>query len=258
MPERNNVSDDLDLRDRVAIVTGAAQGIGRATAELLSLRGARVVVNDVSEVAIVTVRAINRAGGSAISAIGDVTDATAIERVVATALSAFSRIDILVNNAGILRATRLPDISESEWNLVVDSNLKSAFLCSQAVLPHFIQQRFGRIINLSSSAGKSVSTLGGVHYTAAKAGVLGLTRAFAKEMARHNILVNAVCPGLVNTAMVQANTCAEQLEGFVRNFPISRMCSPAEVAELICFLASSKANYITGAALDINGGDLMI
>jgi NAD(P)-dependent dehydrogenase (short-subunit alcohol dehydrogenase family) len=249
----------LELEGKVAIVTGAAQGIGRAVANLLSDRGARVVINDISdEAAIAASNAICDRGGEAIPVLADVTDPRAVEELIRTAVSVFSRVDILVNNAGVLRPTRLPLITEQEWDLVVNSNLKSTFLCSQAVLPHFISQRYGRIVNLSSTAGKSVSTLGGVHYTAAKAGILGLTRAFAKEMAPHNIRVNAVCPGLVNTEMVQRNISPEQLSRFVDAFPISRICEPSEVAELIFFLVSDKANYITGAAFDINGGDLMV
>jgi NAD(P)-dependent dehydrogenase (short-subunit alcohol dehydrogenase family) len=126
------------------------------------------------------------------------------------------------------------------------------------VVPHFIRQRWGRIVNLSSTAGKSVSTLGGAHYTAAKAGILGLTRAFAKEMAPHNIRINAVCPGLVNTEMVRQNVGPQQLLALVNGFPIARICEPEEVAEVIYFLISDNSNYITGAAIDINGGDLMI
>jgi NAD(P)-dependent dehydrogenase (short-subunit alcohol dehydrogenase family) len=152
----------------------------------------------------------------------------------------------------------LPNISEEEWDVVIDANLKGTFLCSQAVLPHFIRQRWGRIVNLSSTAGKSVSTLGGAHYTAAKAGILGLTRAFAKEMAPHNIRINAVCPGLVNTEMVRQNVGQQQLLALVNGFPIARICEPEEVAEVIYFLISDNSNYITGAAIDINGGDLMI
>jgi NAD(P)-dependent dehydrogenase (short-subunit alcohol dehydrogenase family) len=121
-----------------------------------------------------------------------------------------------------------------------------------------MNQKWGRIVNLSSTAGKSVSTLGGAHYTAAKAGVLGLTRAFAKEVAEHNIRVNAICPGLVNTEMVQQNISPETLQRFVSSFPISRLCEVQEIAELILFLISDNSNYITGAAIDINGGDLLV
>jgi NAD(P)-dependent dehydrogenase (short-subunit alcohol dehydrogenase family) len=252
----------LELRDfenKVVIVTGAARGIGRAVAVLFSERGAHVVVNDVlEEAANETVNAIGNLGGSAIAVGADVADALAVDKLLSTTLSTFSRIDILVNNAGVLCSTRLPEISEEEWNLVINSTLKGTFLCSQAVIPHFVREKRGQIINISSSAGKSVSTLGGAHYTAAKAGVLGLTRAFAKEMGEYNIRVNAVCPGLVNTDMVHRHVSPEMLQHFIETFPISRICEANEVAELVLFLASDKANYITGAAIDINGGDLMV
>ena len=248
-----------DLQDKVAVVTGAAQGIGRAIAQLLGRRAAKIVVNDISEQqAATTAAVIRKQGGTAIELIADVTNAADVERMISVVVRKFSTIHILVNNAGVLRPTRLPHISEAEWDLVLSSNLKGTFLCSQAVLPYFVEQRWGRIVNVSSTAGKSVSTLGGVHYTAAKAGVLGLTRAFAKEMARYNIRVNAVCPGLVNTEMVRNNVSSEQLQSFVAGFPISRMCEPEEVAELVSFLLSDGSNYITGASFDINGGDLMI
>jgi NAD(P)-dependent dehydrogenase (short-subunit alcohol dehydrogenase family) len=248
-----------DFQDKVAVVTGAAQGIGRAIAQLLGRRAAKIVVNDISEQqAATTAAAIRKQGGTAIEVIADVTNAADVERMISVVVRKFSTIHILVNNAGVLRPTRLPHISEAEWDLVLSSNLKGTFLCSQAVLPYFVEQRWGRIVNVSSTAGKSVSTLGGVHYTAAKAGVLGLTRAFAKEMARYNIRVNAVCPGLVNTEMVRNNVSSEQLQSFVAGFPISRMCEPEEVAELVSFLLSDGSNYITGASFDINGGDLMI
>jgi NAD(P)-dependent dehydrogenase (short-subunit alcohol dehydrogenase family) len=250
---------DSSFKDKVAIVTGAGQGIGRATAELLSQRGAAVVINDlIGTRAEAVADLIRSVGGNAVAVAADVTRRSEVERMISAVLKTFSSVDLLVNNAGILRPTRLPHIAEEEWDLVVNSNLKATFLCSQAVLPHFIKQRWGRIVNLSSTAGKSVSTLGGVHYTAAKAGILGLTRAFAKELAPHNIRVNAVCPGLINTEMVQQNVTPNRLQSFVNSFPIARMGDPREVAQLICFLLSDGSEYITGAAVDINGGDLLV
>jgi len=248
-----------ELAGKVAIVTGAAQGIGRAIATLFAEKGALVVVNDIAETkALETAAAIQHGGGKATAATADVTDSRFVSELVFSTLAQFSRIDVLINNAGVLRSTRLPNISEQEWDLVLDANLKSTFLCSQAVLPHFADRRAGVIVNMASTAGKSVSTLGGVHYTAAKAGVLGLTRAFAKEAAKYNVRVNAVCPGLVNTEMVQCNIQPQQLTSIVSGFPISRLCEPQEVAQLVLFLVSDNSQYITGAAFDINGGDLMI
>jgi NAD(P)-dependent dehydrogenase (short-subunit alcohol dehydrogenase family) len=141
---------------------------------------------------------------------------------------------------------------------VVGVSMKGTFICSQACLPAMLDAGWGRIVNFSSTAGKSVSTLGGAHYTAAKAAVLGLTRAIAKEVASQGVCVNAVCPGLIETEMAREVCSDEMLEGYARSFPVGRLGRPAEVAALVSFLCSDDAAYITGAALDINGGDLMI
>ena len=142
--------------------------------------------------------------------------------------------------------------------MVVNGNLKSTYLCSRAVLPAMRDQGWGRIVNFSSSAGKNVSTVAGAHYTASKAAVLGFTRHLAKEEAPHGITVNAVCPGLIDTEMVRSTISDERATAYAESFPISRLGQPSEVAELVAFLASDRAAYITGASLDINGGDLMI
>jgi 3-oxoacyl-[acyl-carrier protein] reductase len=173
-------------------------------------------------------------------------------------LAGFGAVHILVNNAGILMPTRFLAIPEAEWDRVVAVSMKGTFLCSQAVLPSMKAAGWGRIVNFSSTAGKSVSTLGGAHYTAAKAGVLGLTRATAKEFAGDGITVNAVCPGLIDTEMVRATVDAERIRAYEASFPIPRLGRPEEVAELVAFLCSDRAAYITGAALDITGGDLMV
>jgi NAD(P)-dependent dehydrogenase (short-subunit alcohol dehydrogenase family) len=178
--------------------------------------------------------------------------------MVAQVSESLGPVDILVNNAGMLRPTRFADISEAEWIAVIDVNLKGTFLCSQAVLPSMRERQWGRIVNLSSTAGKNVSTVGGAHYTAAKAGILGLTRHLASEVAADGITVNAVCPGLIDTDMVRSTISAEQVERYARSFPVPRLGEPWEIARLVAFLASDDAAYITGASLDINGGALMI
>jgi 3-oxoacyl-[acyl-carrier protein] reductase len=152
----------------------------------------------------------------------------------------------------------LPMIPLAEWRRTLDVNLTAVFLCAKAVVPAMTAQGFGRIVNVSSTAGKSVSTLGGAHYTASKAGVLGLTRAAAKELAPLGITVNAVCPGLIDTEMVRQNVAADRLEAYRRSFPIPRLGTAEEVADLIAFLASDQAGYVTGASFDITGGDLMV
>jgi NAD(P)-dependent dehydrogenase (short-subunit alcohol dehydrogenase family) len=246
----------LSLAGRVALVTGAARGLGRATAERLLAAGARVAVNvRRSEQAEAIVQAL---GGDVLTLLGDIASSATVRAFVAEVLDRFGRLDILVNNAAAAYSTRFEQISEEEWRRAMDVNLTAAFLCMQAVVPAMKAQGFGRVINLSSTAGKSVSTLGGAHYTASKAGLLGLTRAAAKELGPFGITVNAVCPGLIDTELTREHATPEELAAHARSFPIPRLGTAAEVADLICFLASEQSGYITGASLDINGGDLMI
>ena len=233
--------------------------MGRAVAQRLSADGARIVVNDVNEdSADRTVSALKDAGREATAILGDVTSGTDVEQMVDGALRKFGSVDILVNNAGVLRPTKVIDIEEDEWDWVIGVNLKGTYLCSRAVLPAMQKTGWGRIVNFSSTAGKSTSTVGGAHYTSAKAGVLGFTRHLAKESAQYGITVNAVCPGLIDTEMVRGTISAERAKAYTDSFPIQRMGEPSEVAELVAFLASDRAAYITGASLDINGGDLTI
>ena len=178
--------------------------------------------------------------------------------MVEEALERFGAIHVLVNNAGVLRPTPVVDIEEDEWDLIIRVNLKGAYLCSRAVLSTMRKQGWGRIVNLSSSAGRSTSTIGGAHYTASKAGMLGFSRHLAREMASEGITVNAVCPGLIDTEMVRSTITPEQAEAYTERFPARRMGEAREVAELVAFLATDRASYITGASLDINGGALMI
>ena len=251
--------DPGELAGRAAIVTGAGRGMGRAVAERLAAAGASVVVNDIQEVAATrTADALDPSGERAIGVAADVTVGADVDRLVESTLERFGRVDILVNNAGVLRPTAVIDIPEEEWDWVVAVNLKATFLCSQSVLHSMRASRWGRIINFSSTAGKNVSTVGGAHYTAAKAGILGFSRHLAMEEARFGITVNAVCPGLIDTEMVSETIDAEQARAYAESFPITRLGRPEEVAELVAFLASDRAAYITGASLDINGGDLMI
>ncbi len=246
------------LQGQVAVVTGAAQGMGAVIAGCLAAHGAQVVLADVNgERVQAQAEAVRTAGGDASGFEVDVTDEQRVAAMVAFASDTYGSVQILVNGAGILRRTRVEAITKSEWDLVLDVNLNGTFICCAAVLEGMRASGHGRIINLASSAGRSVSTLGGAHYTASKAGVIGLTRALAKELGPHGITANAICPGLIDTEMVQDNCAPERVREYADSFPIRRLGTPAEVAELVRFLVSDGA-YITGACLDINGGDLMV
>ncbi len=247
------------MNGQTALVTGAGQGMGKAIALALSACGANVVVADVNYQAAADVVGELTAQNKPALAVGvDVTSKSQVQEMVAKAVKEFGSLHILVNNAGVLRPSRVSDIEEQEWDFVVGINLKGTFLCSQAALPYMQQAQWGRIVNLSSTAGKSVSTIGGAHYTAAKAGVLGFTRHLSREVAAEGITVNAVCPGLIDTEMVRATIPAEKIQAYEQTFPISRLGKCEEVANLVTFLCSNAAAYITGASLDINGGDLTI
>ena len=246
------------LSNQVAIVTGAGQGMGAAMAKLIAEEGGQVVVSDINqEKASVIADEISETETQALAIRADVTREKDVQAMVETTIEHYGTISILVNNAGILYPTRIEQITRAEWDRVLEVNLTGTFLCSQAVLKTMKKNRYGRIVNMSSSAGRSVSTLGGAHYTAAKAGVLGLSRALAKEVAPFGITVNAICPGLIDTEMVQAECTPERISAYEDSFPIPRLGRPDEVAQLMLFLATDSA-YITGASIDINGGDLMI
>jgi NAD(P)-dependent dehydrogenase (short-subunit alcohol dehydrogenase family) len=245
-----------DFAGRVAIVTGAWRGLGRAAAERLHERGAAVAVN---------VRDRERAealaasiGERAFAVAGDLAAAGVADDIVRRTLERFGRVDILVNNAALARSTRFPELSAEEWRAALELNLTAPFLLTKAVFPAMKAQGYGRIINVSSSAGRTVSTLGGAHYTASKAGLLGLTRAAAKELGVHGITVNAICPGMIDTELTREHATPELLERLAASYPVPRLGTALEVADLICFAASEAAGYITGACFDINGGDLMV
>ena len=244
---------------KTAIVTGAGRGMGRSIALKLSEEGATVIANDISDhSAQETADLINSRGGRCLAQTGDVSDVSFVDSMVKQSVSEYGSVNILINNAGVLRPTGITDISLSEWEFVIKGNLTTTFVCTKALIPIMAESGWGRIVNFSSTAGKNVSTIGGAHYTAAKAAILGLTRHTAKEVASLGITVNAVCPGLINTEMVQTNISEKVTERYAKSFPIPRLGTPNEVAELVAFLVSDNASYITGASLDINGGDLMI
>jgi NAD(P)-dependent dehydrogenase (short-subunit alcohol dehydrogenase family) len=245
---------------KVALVTGAGRGMGKSIALRLAQEGARVVINDLELPPIQKVAANIRQqhGVETMAVAGSVANPEDIKKMVDKVMQNFGQIDILVNNAGILYPTRVMDISREEWLRVMDVNVNGLFWLTQEVLQFMLRRNYGRIVNLSSSAGRSVSTLGGVHYTASKAAVLGITRAVAKEVAKNGITCNAICPGLIDTDMVRLTVAQEKIRSYEQSFPISRLGTPDEVSDLVLFLSSDESAYITGASIDINGGDLMM
>lgn len=251
---------DRRFEGKVALVTGAGRGMGKATALTLARDGATVAVNDLNlESAQKVVDEIIAAGGRARAWACDVSDETAVQAMVEEIVDVFGAIHILVNNAGILRATRpLEYIPADEWRLMMRVNVDGVFYCTRAVIPYMREQRYGRIVNVSSSAGRSVSTFGGAHYTTSKAAVLGLTRHTAREYAGYNITANATAPGSMDTEMVREMATAEHMASEAANNPLGRLGTGQDEADLVAFLASDEASYITGATVDLNGGDLMI
>jgi NAD(P)-dependent dehydrogenase (short-subunit alcohol dehydrogenase family) len=252
-------ADARELEGRLAIVTGGASGMGLASAHALARRGATVAVLDLAapdrpELASLLAVAADRVRSVAV----DVTDGDQVDRAFASLLGERSRLDILVNAAGIAPPTAVEDITEDEWRRVLAVNVDGTFRCCQRALPAMRSGGWGRIVNFSSTAGKTISTAGGAHYTTAKHGVLGLTRHLAKACGPDGITVNAVCPGLIDTPMARGLLPEGSLECITGSFPVPRAGQPWEVAELVAFLASERAAYITGAAVDINGGDLIV
>ena len=245
-----------DFAGRVAIVTGAARGLGRAAAIRLHERGASVAVNVRDQAR--ADELVATLGDRALAVPGDITAGGVPAEIVRRTLDRFGRVDILVNNAALARSTRFGDLTAAEWREALEVNMTAPFLLIKAALPAMQAQKYGRIINISSSAGRMVSTLGGAHYTASKTGLLGLTRAAAKELGKFGITVNAVCPGMIDTELTHEHGSPELLERFAAGYPVPRLGTAREVADLICFAASEAAGYLTGTSLDINGGDLMM
>jgi NAD(P)-dependent dehydrogenase (short-subunit alcohol dehydrogenase family) len=245
--------------DRVALVTGAGSGMGAASARRLASDHRALVLFDVRREPLEALAGDVRGVGAEVEVvIGDIADPDDVSRAVRASTERFGSLDVLVNAAGIAESTRFFDLTLDEWRRVLGVNLTGAFLVTHAAARAMRDRGWGRIVHFSSTAGKTVSTLGGAHYTVSKHGVLGLVRAAAKELAPFGITVNAVCPGLIDTPMVQAFTTEEQRAAYARSFPIERLGRPDEVADLVAFLAGDGAAYITGAAVDINGGDLMV
>ena len=245
----------LDLSGKVAIVTGASRGIGRGIAVMLASRGAHVVAAARGDNAADTVAEIQGAGHRAEAAGLEVTDNASIDALVAGVLQRHGRIDILVNNAGIARDQLMLRMKRDDWDQVIAINLTAAFALSQVAIKPMLKQRSGRIINISSVVGQT-GNAGQANYAASKAGLVGFSKALARELASRNITVNVVAPGLIETDMTRAITEKAHVD-WTSQIPLGRLGTTADVAAAVCFLASDEASYITGQVLAINGGMYM-
>jgi 3-oxoacyl-[acyl-carrier protein] reductase len=251
------VDMQISLKDKVALVTGASRGIGRSIATTLAGAGALVVINYKSNVVAAddVVNAITAAEGRAAAIQADVSDAAEVEQLFKQVLDRYGKIDILVNNAGITRDTLLLRMKEEDFDAVLQTNLRGVYLCTKAALRPMTKARGGRIINITSVVGL-MGNAGQANYAAAKAGIIGFTKAAAREMASRNITVNAVAPGYIETELtgVLSETVRQAI---LENIPLGRLGQPQDVADLVCFLASDAAGYITGQTLTVDGGMVM-
>jgi len=245
----------MDLSNRVAIVTGSARGIGRGIALRLAEAGADIVVNDIEsakEAMESTVGEIKELKRQAIGVAADVSSAEDVGRLIETTMSTLGRIDILVNNAGVTRDGLVMRMSDADWDTVLNIDLKSAFLCTRAVLRPMLKARWGRIVSIASIVGIS-GNAGQANYAAAKAGVIAFTKSVAKEVASRGITVNAVAPGYIDTRMTQSLD-EKQADELKKRIPLGYAGTPRDVAEAVAFLASEEARYITGQVLGVDGG----
>jgi 3-oxoacyl-[acyl-carrier protein] reductase len=245
------------LQGKVALVTGASRGIGRAVALELARQGAKVAVNYAGSEAKANevVAEIHEMGGEAFAIQADVSKVEAVDNMVKEVLDRFGRIDILVNNAGVTRDNLLMRMKEEEWDEVININLKGVFNCTKAVTRPMMKQRYGRIINIASIVGV-IGNPGQANYVAAKAGVIGLTKTTAKELASRNITVNAIAPGFITTDMT--DKLSEEVRGeMLKQIPLARFGEPKDIAGVVVFLATDAANYITGQTIHVDGGMVM-
>ena len=251
------MSNSFDVNGKVALVTGASSGIGRATAEALAANGASVAINFHRNQAgaEAALSQITGSGGRAMIVQADVTRASEVQLLVEKTVNEFGPIDILVNNAGsLIERLKILELTEERWDEVIDLNLKSAFLCSKGVAGSMMERKMGTIVNVSSIAGRNGGALGSIHYSAAKGGVITFTKGLAKELAPFGVRVNAVTPGVIDTPYHEQFSSPEMMKTYAGMIPLGRVGRPAEVASVICFLASDAASYLAGETIEINGG----
>lgn len=246
----------MKLNDKVAIVTGSARGIGKNIAEQLAAAGASIVVSDVlEEDGIATAKELKASGRKSVFVKTNVSVREEAENLITTAIEKMGQIDILVNNAGITRDNLLMRMSQSEWDSVIAVNLTGAFNCIQAAVKPFMKQRHGRIINIASVVGQ-MGNAGQANYAASKAGIIGLTKSVAKELSTRNVLVNAVAPGFIQTAMTE-NLPDKAKEVMQNMIPLGRLGNPEDVARAVVFLSGEDSSYITGQVINVDGGMVM-
>jgi 3-oxoacyl-[acyl-carrier protein] reductase len=247
----------MSLQGKTAIVTGAAQGIGRAIAECLAQAGADIAVADLDPGrSVETVASVEKLGRKALNIKVNVADANETKAMVEQVLKAWGKVDILVNNAGITRDGLLLRMKEEDWNLVLQINLNGTFNCTKAVLQPMTKQRYGRIVNIASIVGV-IGNAGQANYSASKAAVIGFTKTVGREYASRNVTVNAVAPGFIDTAMTHGLP-ADVKDTLLKQIPLGRLGTPVDIAAAVRFLVSEDAAYITGHVLHVNGGMLMV
>lgn len=241
----------------VAIITGAGQGIGRAIAIALSIRDTRVVIADVNgPIASKVQEEIQSVGKKALAIEVDVSSEQAVTLMIKRTQEEFGTIDVLINNAGIYPSTTIEELTNQSWDQVIGTNLTGPFLCSRAAVPIMLEKKKGRIINMSSSTAFR-GAKNGAHYAASKAGIIGFTKALALELAPSGITVNAICPGLTDTAQPRGHMTDKELYSKKERVPLERIAQPEDIVGPVLFLASDKASHITGQTILVNGGDLM-
>lgn len=242
----------MNLDGKTAVVTGSSRGLGKAIAMQLARMGANIVLNGTSEAVDSTAEEFRSQGYKVAVAKGDVRSSQSAKAIIDKAVESFGGIDILVNNAGIKRDKLMYQIDDSDWDDVIDTNLKGAFLCTKHATRHMMKKRSGKIINITSIAGK-IGSAGQINYSSSKAGMIGLTKSIAKEFAARGIICNAVAPGAIDTDMTE-NLSENVKSKFLHSIPLGRFGTPEDVAKVVAFLASDSADYITGQVIGVDGG----